>query len=92
MGVVRRDDDEVLGPERPHDLPLDVRAAGVTFLSADSHKWLLGLLGIAIRHRTAVLAFSAVPVEERSWLYLLRLTAFVLILWAIWDKNARQRP
>lgn len=46
--------------------------------------WLLGLT-------QGLLAFSVVPVEERSWLYLLRLTAFVLILWAIWDKNARQR-
>ncbi len=27
-------------------LPTDVKAAGVHFLSADSHKWLLGLMGI----------------------------------------------
>jgi hypothetical protein len=44
--------------------------------------WLLGLT-------QALLAFSSVPVEERSWLYLLRLAAFVLILLAIWRKNAR---
>ncbi len=28
--------------------PLDVRAAGIDFLSADSHKWLLGLNGIGL--------------------------------------------
>lgn len=27
-------------------LPLDVKAAGVHFLSADSHKWMLGMMGI----------------------------------------------
>ncbi len=27
-------------------LPLDVKAAGIHFLSADSHKWMLGLMGI----------------------------------------------
>lgn len=43
--------------------------------------WLLGL-------NQALLAFSNVPAEERSWLYLLRLAAFVLILAAIWRKNA----
>ena len=54
------------------------------FLAFTLAFWLLGLT-------QGLLAFSVVPVEERSWLYLLRLTAFVLILWAIWDKNARQR-
>ncbi len=29
-------------------LPLDVRAAGVHFLSADSHKWMLGVCGIGV--------------------------------------------
>jgi hypothetical protein len=47
--------------------------------------WLLGLT-------QALLAFSSVPVEERSWLYLLRLAAFVVILLAIWRKNARSSP
>lgn len=46
--------------------------------------WLLGMT-------QALLAFSTVPVEERSWLYLLRLAAFIVILLAIWDKNARAR-
>ena len=43
--------------------------------------WLLGL-------NQALLTFSSVPVEERTWLFLLRLAAFVLILAAIWRKNA----
>lgn len=44
--------------------------------------WLLGLC-------QALLAFSIIPVEERSWLYLLRLAAFLLILVSIWRKNRR---
>jgi hypothetical protein len=46
--------------------------------------WLLGL-------NQALLTFSNVPAEERSWLYLLRLSAFVIILVAIWRKNASAR-
>jgi Family of unknown function (DUF5985) len=42
--------------------------------------WLLGV-------NQALLAFSRIPVEERSWLYLLRLAAFALILIAIAFKN-----
>jgi hypothetical protein len=52
------------------------------FLAFTLAFWLLGL-------GQALLVFSPVPVEERSWLYLLRLAAFVLILVAIWRKNAR---
>ena len=37
----------------------------------------------------ALLAFTDIPVEERSWLYLLRLAAFALILVSIWIKNRR---
>jgi hypothetical protein len=44
--------------------------------------WLLGL-------NQALLTFSSVPAEERTWLFLLRLAAFVVILAAIWRKNAR---
>jgi hypothetical protein len=44
--------------------------------------WLLGLT-------QALLALSNIPVEERSWLYLLRLAAFALILVSIWWKNRR---
>jgi hypothetical protein len=34
-----------------------------------------------------LLAFSTVPLEERSPIYLLRLAAFALIIWAILVKN-----
>ena len=44
--------------------------------------WLLGA-------GQALLAFSNIPVEERSWLFLLRLAAFSLILVSIWLKNRR---
>ena len=44
--------------------------------------WLLGLT-------QALLTFTNVPVEERSWLYLLRLAAFSLILVSIWIKNRK---
>ena len=54
------------------------------FLAFTLAFWLMGL-------GQALLAFSKVPVEERSWLYLLRLAAFLLILAAIWRKNASSR-
>jgi len=44
--------------------------------------WLLGLT-------QALLTFTDIPVEERSWLFLLRLAAFSLILISIWRKNRR---
>jgi hypothetical protein len=50
------------------------------FLAFATAFWLLGL-------GQAVLAFTDIPVEERSWLYLLRLAAFSLILVSIWRKN-----
>lgn len=37
----------------------------------------------------ALLTLSGIPVEERSWLYLLRLGAFLLILGAMWWQNRR---
>jgi hypothetical protein len=45
--------------------------------------WLLGL-------GQALLSFTDIPVEERSWLYLLRLAAFLLILVSVWSKNRRR--
>ena len=44
--------------------------------------WLLGLT-------QGLLAFTDIPVEERSWLFLLRLAAFSLILISLWRKNRR---
>ena len=46
--------------------------------------WLLGLV-------QALLALTEFSVEERSFLYLIRLLAFVLILGAIWFKNREAR-
>jgi hypothetical protein len=45
--------------------------------------WLLGLA-------QALLTFTDIPVEERSWLFLLRLAAFSLILISIWIKNRKR--
>jgi len=39
----------------------------------------------------ALLALANVPVEERSWIYLLRLLAFALIIAAIVRKNRPHR-
>ncbi len=50
------------------------------FLAFTGAFWLLGL-------GQALLTFSRIPLEERSWLYLLRLAAFILILVAVWRKN-----
>lgn len=44
--------------------------------------WLLALT-------QALLTFTSTPVEERSWLFLLRLAAFLLILGSILAKNRR---
>ena len=52
------------------------------FLAFTGAFWLLGL-------GQALLALTDIPVEERSWLYLLRLAAFSLILVSIWMKNRR---
>jgi hypothetical protein len=46
--------------------------------------WLLGLC-------QALLGLADVPVEERSWLYVLRLLAFATIIVAVVRKN-RTRP
>jgi len=46
--------------------------------------WLMGLA-------QGLLALANIPVEERSWVYLLRLAAFALILAAIARKNRRTR-
>ncbi len=41
------------------------------------------LLGV----HQAVLSLAGIPVEERSWTYLIRLAAFALIIGSIWRKN-----
>ncbi len=50
------------------------------FLSFGLAFWLLSL-------HQAVLSLAGIPVEERSWTYLLRLSAFALIIGSIWRKN-----
>lgn len=52
------------------------------FLAFAAAFWLLGLT-------QALLTFTDIPVEERSWLFLLRLAAFLLILVSIWRKNLK---
>jgi hypothetical protein len=37
----------------------------------------------------ALLTFADIPVEERSWLFLVRLLAFALILGSVWAKNRK---
>jgi hypothetical protein len=58
------------------------RTRETLFLAFAAAFWLLGL-------GQALLALTEIPVEERSWLYLLRLAAFSLILVSIWRKNRR---
>jgi len=53
------------------------------FASFAAAFWLLGLA-------QALLALTSVPVEERSWLYLVRLAAFLLILGSVWHANRRR--
>ena len=52
------------------------------FLAFAAAFWLLGLA-------QALISFADIPLEERSWLFLLRLAAFALILVSIWRKNRR---
>jgi uncharacterized protein DUF5985 len=58
------------------------RTHDALFLAFAAAFWLLGLA-------QALLTFTEFPVEERSWLFLLRLAAFSLILVSIWKKNRR---
>lgn len=56
------------------------RTGDFLFLAFAAAFWLLGL-------GQALLALASVPEEERSFLYLIRLAAFALILAAIIRKN-----
>lgn len=56
------------------------RTHDALFLTFAVAFWLLGLV-------QALLALTDFPIEERSFFYLIRLAAFVLILIAIWRKN-----
>ena len=59
------------------------RTGDSLFLTFGAAFFLLGL-------GQALLTLADVPVEERSWLYLIRLAAFALILLAILRKNRRK--
>ena len=52
------------------------------FLAFAAAFWLLGLA-------QALISLTDIPLEERSWLFLVRLAAFALILVSIWRKNRR---
>ena len=52
------------------------------FISFGLAFWLLSF-------HQAVLSLAGIPVEERSWTYLLRLTAFALIIGSVWRKNLK---
>lgn len=65
-----------------HFLRFWKRSRDSLFLAFAFAFWLLGL-------NQALLALANIPVEERSWVFLLRLAAFVLILVAIAAKNRK---
>jgi hypothetical protein len=65
-----------------HFLRFWKRSRDGLFLAFACAFWLLGL-------NQALLALGNIPVEERSWVFLLRLAAFVLILAAIAAKNRK---
>jgi hypothetical protein len=59
-----------------------VRTRDMLFAAFAAAFWLLGA-------NQTLLALSALPVEERSWMYLLRLAAFAIIITAVALKNRR---
>lgn len=58
------------------------RTRDLLFAAFAAAFWLLAI-------NQALLALSNLPVEERSWIYLLRLAAFVTIILAVVLKNRR---
>jgi hypothetical protein len=70
--------------------------AGFFFLRfwRKTHDTLFGVFAIAfwlLAINQAMTAVSGLPREEQSWIYLLRLAAFILIIFAIVSKNFRSR-
>ena len=55
--------------------------------SADTLFAILSAAFLLLALGQALLALTNVPVEERSWIYLLRLAAFILIILGIVHKN-----
>ncbi|MDQ3144716.1 MAG: DUF5985 family protein [Pseudomonadota bacterium] len=60
------------------------RTGDTLFIAFALAFWLLGLV-------QAILALGGIPVEERSWVYLIRLAAFALIIASITGKNRSAR-
>jgi hypothetical protein len=58
------------------------RTRDLLFAAFAAAFWLLAI-------NQALLALSDLPVEEKSWMYLLRLAAFVIIITAVALKNRR---
>jgi hypothetical protein len=58
------------------------RTDDLLFLAFAAAFWLLGV-------SQALLAATRDIMEDRSWIYLIRLGAFLLILWAVLGKNRR---
>lgn len=56
------------------------RTSDGLFLAFAAAFWLLSL-------NHALITLADIPAEERSWIYLLRLAAFILIIVSIWNKN-----
>jgi hypothetical protein len=61
-----------------------VRTRDGLFLAFATAFWLLAA-------NQTVLALFEIPLEERSWVYLIRLAAFVIIIGAIVRKNRKMR-
>jgi hypothetical protein len=59
-----------------------IRTRDLLFAAFAAAFWLLAT-------NQALLALSDLPVEERSWMYLLRLAAFIIIILAVALKNRR---
>ena len=60
------------------------RTGETLFVAFATAFWLLGVA-------QAILALGGIPVEERSWVYLIRLTAFAVIIVSIMLKNRSAR-
>ena len=61
-----------------------LRTSDMLFAIFATAFWLLAI-------NQGLTAFSTIPLEERTWLYLLRLTAFVIIIVGIFMKNRTAR-
>mgnify|MGYP001197143713 FL=1 len=61
------------------------RTRDTLFIAFACAFWLLAI-------NQAIVALAGIPREEQSWIYLIRLAAFILIIAAIVGKNLRTGP